>query len=129
MKTYFKNIVPVICVMIFLCLAVAPQANALLIESIVGENGIEMTYDISRRLKGDIIINPENPWELNIPNVIVIQLAVTSIDLNPEEGPPVVYLHYYVKTFLPNEAEFEDDLPIPFGELGIERDKFNRNFL
>ena len=61
--------------------------------------------------------------------MIVIQLAVTSIDPNPEVGPPVVYLHYYVKTSLPNEAEFEDDLLIPFGELGIERDKLNRNFI
>ena len=128
MKTYFKNVLPVICVIVFLGLAIVPQANALLIESIAGENGIEVTYDINRRLKGEIIITPENPWELNILDVIEIRLAVSSIDSTPEEGPPVVHLHYYVKTSLPNEAEFEDDLPIPFGEWGIERDKLNRNF-
>ena len=55
-------------------------------------------------------------------------LTVTSVDTNPEVGPPVVYLHYYVKTFLPYETEFEDELPIPFGKLGIERDTLNRTF-
>jgi hypothetical protein len=128
MKTHLKNLAPVLLLTAFLCLAISPQAGALLFESLVGENGIEVTYDINRRLKGEIVITPEDPWELNILDVIVIQLAVTSIDPNPAEGPPVVHLHYYVKTSLPNEDEFEDDLPIPFGELGIKRDKLNRNF-
>ena len=58
MKTYFKKVVPVICVTVFLCLVIVPQANALLIEGIVGENGIEVTYEINRRIKGEITITP-----------------------------------------------------------------------
>ncbi|MDX1778955.1 MAG: hypothetical protein R3339_08745 [Thermodesulfobacteriota bacterium] len=129
MKSYFKNVVSVICVMVFLGLAIAPQANALLIESIVGENGIEVEYEINRRLTGEITITPDDPWELNIRDLIVLQLAITDVVLDPPVGAPIVNLHFYFKLSYPSEVEFENDLFIPFGELGFETDRLNRDFM
>ena len=129
MKTNVKNVLSVSVVTVLLCLALTSGANALFIESIVGETGIEMEYDINQRLKGEVTITPEDPWEINIFDLIVIQLSITDIDPNPPLGSPVVNLHYHFKSSYPYEAEFENDFSLPFGELGIETDRSNRNFV
>jgi len=129
MKTYIKNLLSVFFITLFLLLAMTSRTNALFIESIVGEDGIEMEYDINRRLKGEIKITPEDPWEINIIGLIEIQLSITNIDPDPPLGSPMVNLHYYFKLSYPYEVEFENDFPIPFGELGIETNRLNRNFI
>jgi hypothetical protein len=129
MKAHIKKVVPALLITAFLCLAIPPGAGALSFESLVGENGIEVIYDINRRLNGEITITPQDPWERNIFNLVEIRVAVTDINPNPEVGPPTVNLHYYFRLSYPYPMEFENDLPIPFGEFGIVTDKRSRDFM
>ena len=129
MKTQIKNLILGLLLTAFLCLAMPPRAGALLFESLVGENGIEVEYEINSRLRGEITITPDDPWELNILDLIVLQLAITDIIPDPPVGAPIVNLHFYFKLSYPSEVELENDLLIPFGELGFETDRLNRNFM
>ena len=127
MKAYCKKCFPAIFFAVLLSLSLSSAAHAFSFEAMAGEEGIAITYDINWRLKGEIEITQESPWEIAILDVLSFQLRITSIDSAPQFGPPVVNLHYSLKASYPLAIDQEGDLPLPFGVVGAETERWDRS--
>ena len=128
MKAYGKKCFARVLFAVLLSLALSSPAHAFFFEAAVGEDGIFIDYDISLRLKGEVEITRERPWEITILDLLSFQLSIASIDTDPQEGPPVVSLHYSLRGSYPLEIDQEGDFILPFGELGIETERRNLAF-
>ena len=128
MKAYGNKCLSGFFFAVLLSLALSSPAHAFFFEAMTGEEGIAITYDINWRLKGEIEITQERPWEITILDLLSFQLSITSIDPAPQLGPPVVNLHYSLKASYPLEIDQAFDFPLPFGKLGIETERWDRSF-
>lgn len=128
MKRYGKKCFSGVFFAVLLSLSLSSPAHAFFFEAVAGEEGIAITYDINRRLKGEIEITQESPWEITILDLFSFQLSITSIDPAPLLGPPTVTLHYSLKASYPLEIDQEADFPLPFGGLGAATERWNRSF-
>ena len=128
MKAYGKKCFSKVFFAVLLSLSLSSPADAFFFEAVAGEDGIAITYDINVRLKGEVAITRESPWEINILDLLSFQLSITSIDADPQLGPPVVNLHYSLKAVYPLEIDQAGDFPLPFGGLGVETERWDRTF-
>ena len=110
-------------------LLLSSPAHAFFFEAVTGEEGIAITYDINRRLKGEVEITRERPWEITVLDLLTFQLSITGIDASPQQGPPAVNLHYFLRASYPLDIDQEGDFILPFGELGIETARWDRTFV
>ena len=64
-----------------------------------------------------------------ILDLLTFQLSIAGIDASPQQGPPVVNLHYFLRASYPLDIDQEGDFILPFGELGIETARWDRTFV
>jgi len=129
MKAYSKKFFPGAFFVVLLSLFFFSPVHAFFFEAKAGGEGIVIAYDINVRLKGEIEITQERPWEITVLDVLSFQLNIASIDPAPPLGPPTVNLHYSLTSSFPFEIDQEGDLPLPFGVVGVERERWNRTFV
>jgi len=128
MKAYGTRCFARVLLAVLLSLFLFSSAHAFFFEAAVGEDGVVITYDITLWLKGTVEITQERSWEITILDLLTFQLSVTGIDANPQQGPPVVNLHYFLRASYPFDIDQEGDFILPFGELGIETARWDRTF-
>ena len=93
MKAYSKKGFPGTVVAVLAFLFLSAPADAFFFQGSAGEEGVAVTYVLTRRLQGEFEITPESPLEIAVPGLLSFQVSVEGIDPSPPLGPPVVNLH------------------------------------
>lgn len=128
MKGYYKQLYIIVMVTIFLSPLYALEAKAIYLEGEIGDEGISIEYGENSSVKDTIEITPDQPFSycLEILNldIMCIEISINEI----KQDPPVVDTNFYFKLVYPSYIEHEFDIPIAFGEFGIETDPYGLTF-